>query len=389
MPSDQENVGIGLLATASKAKTGTDLGAAANELLGLKSSGALFVGILQSQTVQDAVISKFDLRKVYHDRYMEDARNTLRMNTVISEDRKSGIIMIQVTDRQAQRAAAIAQEYVQQLNRVVTHENTSSAHRERVFLEDRLQSVRQDLEDAEAQLANFSSKNNTLDIQQQGKAMLDAAATLVGEMIAAQSELQGLRQIYTDNNSRVRALHARVEDLRNELNKLRGTDARTPVPGTKNASLTSADPPANDSGDPSGDMPYPSIHRLPLLGAQYADYYRHAKIQETVFELLTEQSELAKVEEAKETPSVQVLDAPEVPERKSYPPRLMLISIGTLMVLSLSAFWVLGETQWRALDSHDERKMFLNEMATTWKTQLPWGPKNGAVAKNGSAARGA
>lgn len=377
MPSDQENAGMGILASAAKSKAGADLGTVANDLLGLKSSGALFVGILESQTVQDGIIGKFDLRKVYRDHYLEDARNTLRMNTVLSEDRKSGIITIQVTDKQPQRAAAIAQEYVQQLDRVVTHLNTTSAHRERVFLEDRLRSVKQDLDDAETQLAQFSSKNNTLDIQQQGKAMLDAAATLAGQMIAAQSELAGLRQIYTNNNARVRALNARVEELRNELNKLRGADGRTLTATAKSASLTAADPP----GDLSADMPYPSIHRLPLLGAQYADYYRHTKIQETVFELLTEQSELAKVEEAKETPSVQVLDTAQVPERKSYPPRLMMIFVGTLTAFGLSVFWVLGTARWRALDLQDERKALLKEVVASMKTQLPFASQNGAVTR--------
>src|SRR5207245_8873373 len=99
----------------------------------------------------------------------------------------------------------------------------SPAHRERVFLEDRLKVAKRDLDDASNQLAQFSSKNNTLDIQQEGKAMLDAAGTIAGEMIAAQSQLEGLRQIYTDNNARVRSLNARVAELRKQLEKLGGT----------------------------------------------------------------------------------------------------------------------------------------------------------------------
>src|SRR2546430_11457055 len=78
-------------------------------------------------------------------------------------------------------------------------------------------------------------------------------------------------------------------------------------------------PPADPSTDPKaasfGDMPYPTIRSLPLLGAKYSDFYRRAKIQETVFELLTQQYELAKVQEAKETPSVKVLDPGTVPEK--------------------------------------------------------------------------
>src|SRR5207245_7831501 len=157
--------------------------------------------------------------------------------------RKSGIITITVTDRSPQRAAAIGNGYVNELNTMVAQLSTSAAHRERVFLEDRLQSIKRDLDDAEAQLAQFSSKNGTLDIQQQGKAMLDAAASLAGQMIAAESELQGLRQIYTENNARVRELGARVAELRKELDKIGGTDSnlsrgRQGTPGLSADSVT-------------------------------------------------------------------------------------------------------------------------------------------------------
>ena len=160
-----------------------------------------------------------------------NARKMLDQNTAISEDRKSGIITISVTDRDPQRAAAIANAYVDELNSLVAQLSTSAAHREREFLEDRLKVAKVDLDEASNQLAQFSSKNNTLDIQVEGKAMLDAAGSLAGQLIAAESELQGLRQIYTDNNARVRALNARVSELRKQLNKLGGTqEIRTRKP---------------------------------------------------------------------------------------------------------------------------------------------------------------
>ncbi len=149
-------------------------------------------------------------------------------------------------------------------------------------------------------------------MQTEGKAMLDAASTLTGQLIVAQSQLEGLRQIYTDDNARVRALSGRVAELRKQLEKLGGLQVKgsaEPIP-----SIT---PPQTRHPMPNGSIPFPTIKNLPLLGAKYADYYRNAKIQETVFELLTEQFELAKVQEAKDTPSVKVLDPGKVPERKS------------------------------------------------------------------------
>ena len=373
-PDPQSTSGMAMMA-AMAAKAGGGLGAVAGDLLGLKSSGALFIGVLRSQTSQERLIQQFDLRKVYGKRLVVDARTKLDENTSISEDRKSGIITISVTDQSPQRAAAMASAYVDQLNSLASELSTSSAHRERVFLEERLKVAKQDLDDASNQLAQFSSKNNTLDIQQEGKAMLDAAGTIAGEMIAAQSQLQGLRQIYTDNNSRVRSLNARVAELRKQLEKLGGTEAKG-----ANVAATSSGQSADPVPAQASDLPYPTIRSLPLLGAKYGDYYRRAKIQETVYELLTEQSELAKVQEAKETPSVKVLDPARIPEKKSFPPRLVIMFLGTFLAFAMSLVWVLGSARWEEADPQDPRKVLLQEVACILKAQMPWASRNGAGA---------
>ena len=388
-PDEQSTSGLAMMA-AMASKVGSGLGSMAGDLLGLKSSGALFVGMLRSETSQDHVIQQFDLQKVYagvgRPMLLVDARKKLDENTSISEDRKSGIISISVTDHDAKRAAGIANAYVDELNSLVAELSTSAAHRERVFLEGRLKVAKADLDDASSALAQFSSKNNTLDIQTEGKAMLDAAGTLAGELIAAQSELQGLRQIYTDNNPRVRSLNARVTELRKQLEKLGGTQ---PDKATANETLSAVNsaaavpsggadpPPSSPTADPLSSgrvagMPFPTIRNLPLLGAKYSDYYRRAKIQETVFELLTEQFELAKVEEAKETPSVKVLDPAQVPQKKSFPPRLLILVLGTFLAGACSVVWVLGNKVWEEADANDPRKILALEVASTLRAHAPW-----------------
>lgn len=372
MPPDAQSTSAMAMMAAMAAKGGGGLAGVAGDLLGLKSSGALFIGVLRSQTSQDRLIQQFDLRKVYSKRLVVDARTKLDENTSISEDRKSGIITISVTDQSPQRAAALAAAYVDQLNSLASELSTSSAHRERVFLEERLKVAKQELDDASNQLAQFSSKNNTLDMQLEGKAMLDAAGTIGGEMIAAQAQLEGLRQIYTDNNSRVRSLNARVAELRKQLQKIGGTQAEGADGGAAAASQSSDPPALRITG-----LPYPTIRSLPLLGAKYADYYRRAKIQETVFELLTEQYELAKVQEAKETPSVKVLDAARIPEKKSFPPRLVIMFLGTFLVSALSVIWVVGRARWDEVDPQDPRKIFVQEVSGTLTTRMPWASRNG------------
>ena len=385
-PDEQSTSGLAMMA-AMASKVGGGLGSVAGDVLGLKSSGALFVGMLRSETAQDHVIQQFDLQKVYggfgQQLLLVDARKKLDENTSISEDRKSGIISISVTDHDAKRAAAMANAYVDELNALVAELSTSAAHRERVFLEGRLKVAKGDLDDASSALAQFSSKNNTLDIQTEGKAMLDAAGTLAGELIAAQSELEGLRQIYTDNNPRVRSLSARVAELRKQLQKLGGTQDNSPsaslsaVNGAAQVPSAGADPPPSQPVDPVssgrvGGLPFPTIRNLPLLGAKYADYSRRAKIQETVFELLTEQFELAKVEEAKETPSVKVLDPGRVPQRKSFPPRLLILVLGTFLAGACSVVWVLGSKIWEEADANDPRRVLALEVAATLKAHAPW-----------------
>jgi uncharacterized protein involved in exopolysaccharide biosynthesis len=373
-PDPQSTSGMAMMA-ALAAKAGGGLGAVAGDMLGLKSSGALFIGVLKSQTSQEHLIEQFDLRKVYRQRLVVDARTDLDENTSIKEDKKSGIITISVTDHSPQRAAAIAKAYVDELNSLVSELSTSSAHRERVFLEDRLKVAKHDLDDATSQLAQFSSKNNTLDIQQEGKAMLDAAGALAGEMIAGQSQLEGLRRIYTDNNSRVKALSARVAELRKELEKLGGTQA--------NGVNRDASSPGRAVAQ-AGVMPYPTIRSLPLLGAKYADYYRVAKIQETVYELLTEQYELAKVQEAKETPSVKILDPAKVPEKKSFPPRLLIMLLGTVLGTSVGVVLVVASSLWHQADADDPRKILAEEVIAAWKVRGLWASPNGDGAVSGT-----
>ena len=342
MPPDAESGGEIASLLAMAARSGSGLGMLAGDLLGVKTSGSLFIGILRSRTVEDRIIDKFDLRSVYRVRRMQDARRQLEGNTQISEDRKSGIIAIGVSDHSPERAAAIAQAYIGELDRLVAELNTSAAHRERVFLEERLKTVKQDLDSSARDFSEFASKNTAIDIKEQGKAMLEAAANLEGHLIAAQSELEGLRQIYSDNYVRVRAVRARIDELQKKLDQMGGGD------------LTSQNAPQDGAV-------YPSIRKLPLLGVTYADLYRKNKIQETLFELLTQQCELAKVQEVKETPSVKILDSPIVPEKKSFPPRLFIMFAGSFFALVFAVLWVLGAAQWESMGADHPGRMLAQD----------------------------
>jgi capsule polysaccharide export protein KpsE/RkpR len=276
--------------------------------------------------VEDNIIDHFDLRKRYRDKYWEDARNTLEKRTTISEDKKSGVISITVRDSDAKIASELAGAYVRELDLVMLKVSTSAARRERVFIEQRLQEEKKVLDDAETRFSQFASSSMALDIPQQTRVMVETAARLQGEMIAAQAEAEGLEQIYTAENTRVKTLRSRISELQKALNKINsGGVAKGAAP------------------DPSS--PYPSVKNLPLVGVEWTSLYRNTKIHETVFELLTQQYEVARIQEAREIPTVKLLDVPVVPEKRHPRPKLV-IAIGTFISLVLACFGVFLQYRW-------------------------------------------
>jgi len=370
MPPDKQNASsmaaLASMVFGGKSGTGSgtsDVGMMAGGLLGMQSSGALFVAVLKSRTAQETVVRDFRLEEAYGHPLlrlrtsMENARRQLEDNTEIEEDRKSGIISLAVIDKDPRRAAAVAGGYVDELNRLLATLSTSAAGRERVFLEGELAKVKKDLDSADLELSQFASKNATLDPRDQGKAMVEAAASLEGQLIAAQSQLSGLQAIYTNQNVRVRSLNARIAELKKQL-----------------ANQTGGGVDANNASDQgtNSELGFPSIRKLPLLGYTYADLYRRAKITETVYGVLTQQYESAKIQEAKEIPTVRVLDPADLPDRKYGPHRVLLTLIGALLGCLLGAAWVIARDRWHQRDEHDPYRLLVTEMAETCQRTRVW-----------------
>jgi uncharacterized protein involved in exopolysaccharide biosynthesis len=304
LPSESTSPTSMLLAGSSLAGVGMSSLSMMPDLVSAKTVGSLCAVILRSDAVQDAIINRFDLRAVYRVRDYEKARTELSDRTVVNDDKKSGVLTWTVVDRDPKRAAAIANAYAEELDKVLQSLNTSAAHREREFLEQRIAVVRQDLEAAEKAVGEFSSKNSTLDIREQGKAAFEVAGKVEGEYLAAQAELRGLRQIYGPDHPRVKQQEARVADLRAAAARV-GSTAR----------------------DENSDLGFLSASRLPVVGATYADMLREVKIQEVVYETLVKQYEISKVEEVKETPRLRVIDDGKVASRRSSPKMLVLLPL--------------------------------------------------------------
>jgi uncharacterized protein involved in exopolysaccharide biosynthesis len=347
MPPEQFSGSAAMMAALSGKALPPGLGALAASMFGMHNTGALFVDLLQSPAVRGHLVDQFDLQKIYWKRYRTDAAKKLAKRTDITEDRKSGVITIIVTDNDRRRARDMAQAYLEQLDILLARVNTSAARRERQFIEQRLVTVQAELQKAEEDLSRFSSNNAALDIKEQTRAMVESSAKLQAQLIVARSEVDSLEQIYTPDNVRVRAAQARVGELERALNKLGGPT---------NLDIT-------DDHTADNDL-YPPLRQLPILGVRWANLYRKVKIHETVFDLLTEEYESARIEEAKSIPTVSVIDPPSWPEKKSFPPRILLIVIFTGLSTAATCLVLLAQDRWQRVAPHDERKLLAEEVVT-------------------------
>jgi capsule polysaccharide export protein KpsE/RkpR len=348
MPPEQGGNTAAMLAALVGKSSAGGLAGLAGSLLGAKNNGALFVALLHSGTVSGHLIDRFELQRVYHKRYRENTAKRLAHLTKITEDPKSGVITIAVTDETRERARDLAQGYLDELNNLVAKVNTSSAHREREFIEQRLNTVQAELQRAQLELSDFSSRNTTIDIKEQTRATVDAGAKLEGQLIAGESELDSLRQIYGDQNVRVRAAEARNAILQRELQRANGQSSTDP-----------------DGKDIDASHPYPALRQLPQLGVRWANLYRNVRIHETVFDLLSEEYETARIEEVKSIPTVSVIDVPGLPERKSGPHRTLIVLISTLLSIVMTATFLLARRSWLEMNDEDARRVLATRIGLT------------------------
>jgi uncharacterized protein involved in exopolysaccharide biosynthesis len=211
-------------------------------------------------------------------------------------------------------------------------------------------------------MSEFASTHTAIDIKEQTRATVEGAAKLQAQIIFEQSELDSLRQIYGDENIRVRSGRARLGELQHQLQMISGTSAPL-APDEPNAS--------SKAGTLVGaGAEYPSLRQIPRLAVPYADIYRRVRVQETLYEMLTQQYELSRIQEAKDVPVVRVIDEPGVPEKKSFLPRTVLCIVFTSLSILLAAGIILAKERWHQLDHFDDRKVLGTEIAESFRDQV-------------------
>ena len=286
------------------------LGSAAGGLFG-KSSSDVWVGILQSNSVRDEVIKRFDLRESYGKEMIEDTRKTLDGNVSVVNT-KQDVVVITVEDEDPEKAAAMANAFVEELDRINRDAVMTSGKSTRLFVEKRLVETKGELTRIEDEIRAFQTANKALKLDDQSAAIIESFGDLRGRLASKEVELQVLRSYATDSNPQVQTLMAEIGGLKRQLSEAQE--------GTQ------------------GDIFIPT-NRLPGLSLQYARLFRDAKVQETLFELLTQQYELARIQEAKDSPTIQVLDMATVPEKKSGPKRGLVVALAAFSAIVLSSAW--------------------------------------------------
>ncbi len=285
----------------------------------------LLVGVLKSRTIGQAIVDKFGLRARYRARYLDDAITELKNATTISVSRE-GVISVRVEDRDPTLAAAMANHYVELLDQFVGQYGTGEAGRQKTFLTGQLARARVDLDSAEQALRRFQEQNRAIVLQEQTKGAIEAAARLKGEIMAAQVQLQVMRNFATDANPEIIAIRRRIEEMNRQLAQMQYGEA----------------PARQADGRDRGDFTVP-FARVPVVGLELVRMTRDVKIQEVLVTLLTQQLEQARIAEARDTPVVQSLDRAVPAERHSRPRAVLNAGLAGVaaLVVSVSAAIVL------------------------------------------------
>lgn len=293
------------------------LGGLAGGFLGVKSPADLWVGILKSQTVMDAIVNRFDLVKAFKAKTLEDAINALNGMVKIAKS-KEEIITITVEDKDPRRAAAIASAFVEELDRVNKNIMMTSGKRMRTFVEKRLLEAKAELAKTEEAVKDFQESSKAIKLDDQSKAIIEAIGAVKGQLMAKEVELQTFLSYATPNNPQAEILKTQAEELKERLRELMEGKKRPDNPSPK-------------------DIFIPTV-KIPDLALQYARLLRDAKVQETLYQLLTQQYEMARIQEAKDNPTVQVLDMAKVPEKRIKPKRRQIVLLATLTATFFGIF---------------------------------------------------
>jgi tyrosine-protein kinase Etk/Wzc len=313
----QQNTSMGAMLASQLGSLG-GMAALAGGGLGLKNPNDMFVGMLKSRTVEDAMVQHFDLMHEYRKRYVSDARKAFEKHTDVDGSGKDGLIRISVEDHDPKRAADLANGYVDQFRNLSQHIAITEASQRRLFFEGELEQAKDNLANAEEALKATEQKTGLIQLDSQARALIESAATLRAQITEKEVQIQGMQTYATGENAQLVQAQRELEGLRAQLAKLGGSE------------------------DSSGSELIVPKGLVPEAGLEYVRKLRDVKYNETIFDILARQFELAKLDEAKQGALIQVVDPAIIPDKKSFPNRGLIVICATFAGVLSGIFFVLA-----------------------------------------------
>lgn len=283
-----------------------NLAGAAGAIAGIKNPNDLYVGMLESRTIADNLINRFNLKERYESGNMEDARSALALASQLTNSKKDGLIWISVNDQDPKFAADLANAYVDELIKLLQTMAVSEASQRRLFFEKQMQEAKDKLADAEVALRTTQEKTGMLHPDGQVQAIISSAAQLKATIAAKEVQINAMKTFATGQNPDVLRAQEELRGLQVQLAKLE-----------KNHASQEA-----DFMVPTG--------KLPEAGVEYIRSLRNVKYYEAMFELMAKQYELAKIDEAKDPSTIQLLDKAVPADKKSKPKRGVITLVGLI-----------------------------------------------------------
>jgi uncharacterized protein involved in exopolysaccharide biosynthesis len=299
MPPQQTQSATSMLMNQLAASGTGSLAAMAGGGLGLKNSNDIYIGLLGSQPVADAIIRKFDLTKVYRTRNMTEARKELAANTTISSER-SGFISISVSDGDKTRAAAMANAYTDNLRDLTKTLAVTEASQRRLFYDEQLKQSRDALVTAALAFQQVQQQSGLVQLDAQAKALIEGLAALRAQVAAKQVEMQALRSYSTERNPSVQLAERQLTALQTEETRL---ELRSHSPGIAGLGLAS----------------------VPSAGLEYLRAEHELQYQQGLYDMMMKQYDAAKLDESKEAAVIQVVEQATPPDERSSPHRTSII----------------------------------------------------------------
>ena len=325
----QQNSSMGA-ALASQIGNLGGMAALAGGSLGLKNPNEMFVALFKSRTVEDAMVEHFGLMSEYRAKYPSDARKAFENYVTIDGSSKDGMIHISVQDRDPRRAADLANGYVDQFRIQSQQLAITEASQRRLFFEQQLEQAKDNLANAEEAMKLTEQKTGVIQLDSQARALIESAASLRAQVSAKEVQIQGMRTYATGENSQVVQAQQELESLRAQLAKLGGAE-----------------------DDASGGLIVPK-GQVPQAALEYVRKLRDVKYNETIFDILARQFEVAKLDEAKQGALIQVVDPAIPPERRSFPKRGLIVIVATAMGFFMGVFLVLFQAAFRHMKDDPE-----------------------------------